>query len=342
VIIGNPPYVEYNATRFSYTLRDYETLPCFNLYAYTIERCHQLLSQQGYHGMIVPLAAFATRNMVPCIEGMHKWFSASWLSFYHFRPAMLFSGGTAAHIPTTIYIVRPQASHRRFSTHINKWATEQRNVLFDTLAYCPITAPKDTDNPHYYPKYGSVVENDIMNKVLRQERIGNYVVTSASKNTMYYRSAGGLYWKVFRNEPWPYQTTSNKRCHFNAETDRDIFVALLNSSLFWWYYTVTFDTFNLKDYMLFGFHFTYPQDKTIVKDLKQLCAHLMADFHLHAEHRKRATTDSYTIYARYSKSIIDEIDRVLARHYGFTEEELDFIINYDIKYRMGRVIANET
>jgi hypothetical protein len=34
--------------------------------------------------------------------------------------------------------------------------------------------------------------------------------------------------------------------------------------------------------------------------------------------------------------IIDENDRVLARHYGFTDEELDFIINYDIKYRMGR------
>jgi hypothetical protein len=25
----------------------------------------------------------------------------------------------------------------------------------------------------------------------------------------------------------------------------------------------------------------------------------------------------------------------LPEHYGFTEEELDFIINYDIKYRMG-------
>ena len=33
--------------------------------------------------------------------------------------------------------------------------------------------------------------------------------------------------------------------------------------------------------------------------------------------------------------IIDEIDKVLAKHYGFTDEELDFIINYDIKYRMG-------
>ncbi len=41
-------------------------------------------------------------------------------------------------------------------------------------------------------------------------------------------------------------------------------------------------------------------------------------------------------YPRLSKPIIDEIDRVLAKHYGFTDEELDFIINYDIKYRLGR------
>ena len=44
------------------------------------------------------------------------------------------------------------------------------------------------------------------------------------------------------------------------------------------------------------------------------------------------------------KPITDEIvgiaspveNRVLAQHYGFTAEELDFIINYDIKYCMGR------
>ena len=27
---------------------------------------------------------------------------------------------------------------------------------------------------------------------------------------------------------------------------------------------------------------------------------------------------------------------MLTKHYRFTNEELDFIINYDIKYRMGR------
>ena len=40
-------------------------------------------------------------------------------------------------------------------------------------------------------------------------------------------------------------------------------------------------------------------------------------------------------YPRRSKPIIDKIDRVLAQHYGFTDEELDFIINYEVKYRLG-------
>ena len=40
--------------------------------------------------------------------------------------------------------------------------------------------------------------------------------------------------------------------------------------------------------------------------------------------------------AKLSKPIIDEIDRVLAQPYGFSDEELDFILNYDIKYRMGK------
>ena len=51
--------------------------------------------------------------------------------------------------------------------------------------------------------------------------------------------------------------------------------------------------------------------------------------------RTRGTVESFVYRKKYSKPIIDEIDKVLAKHYGFTEEELDFIINYDIKYRMG-------
>ena len=57
------------------------------------------------------------------------------------------------------------------------------------------------------------------------------------------------------------------------------------------------------------------------------------------------TTGNNVIYEEYhqkiSKPEIDEIDKVLAEHYGFTQEELDFIINYDIKYRMGKELEEE-
>lgn len=53
---------------------------------------------------------------------------------------------------------------------------------------------------------------------------------------------------------------------------------------------------------------------------------------------------SVCLSARIMVQTRDEIDRVLAAHYGFTAEELDFIpsaqlragINYDIKYWMRR------
>jgi hypothetical protein len=37
-----------------------------------------------------------------------------------------------------------------------------------------------------------------------------------------------------------------------------------------------------------------------------------------------------------SKAVIDEIDTALAPHFDFTDEELDFIINFDYKYRLGQ------
>ena len=57
--------------------------------------------------------------------------------------------------------------------------------------------------------------------------------------------------------------------------------------------------------------------------------------------KTRGNQKTYRYENRNSKPILDEIDRVLARHYGFTAEELDFILNYDIKYRMGDALGGE-
>ena len=53
------------------------------------------------------------------------------------------------------------------------------------------------------------------------------------------------------------------------------------------------------------------------------------------QQKSTGKTQTQSFEIKKSKHIIDDIDRALAKHYNFTNEELDFIINYDIKYRMG-------
>ena len=80
--------------------------------------------------------------------------------------------------------------------------------------------------------------------------------------------------------------------------------------------------------------------KNTVSKLAHLGRKLTKDLRVHSKYitnryQKYGTRTIQTFQPRLSKPIIDDIDRVLAKHYGFTDEELDFIINYDIKYRMG-------
>ena len=70
-------------------------------------------------------------------------------------------------------------------------------------------------------------------------------------------------------------------------------------------------------------------NQDVMKDMKANCRRRRIQY-------RTGWIEYDEFYSRLSKSIIDEIDRVLARHNGFTDEELDFISNYDIKYRLGK------
>jgi hypothetical protein len=109
--------------------------------------------------------------------------------------------------------------------------------------------------------------------------------------------------------------------------------------LFYVYFVAHSDCFHLSDGLAVGF----PVNPTMLKDKRivELNKRLMVDLKANAERKTIRTRDGDEIeydefFGWKSKPIIDESDRVLAEHYGFTDEELDFIINYDIKYRMGR------
>lgn len=123
--------------------------------------------------------------------------------------------------------------------------------------------------------------------------------------------------------------------------------SILNSSLFYWWFILLSNSRDLSLREIESFPVGIENMPTSIKEaLSATCQHLMDDLKENAFRKTcyykatgKVIYDEY--YPSCSKPIIDEIDRVLAKHYGFTDEELDFIINYDIKYRMGQDAEGE-
>src|ERR687888_1644753 len=103
-------------------------------------------------GMILPLAAFASKRKLLFLDLFYTWFPRSWLSFYHYQPCTLFDGGKGIQIATAIFLGKPRGEEQRFSTNLMRWAAKERDQLFSRLRYCPVTVAHDTEN-RFYPKF---------------------------------------------------------------------------------------------------------------------------------------------------------------------------------------------
>ena len=353
VIVGNPPYTAYRESdeEFPYTVPEaFETRNCGDIYPCVVEQSQQLLSPQGYMGMIVPLNGFATKKKLPFLTRFYTWFPRSWLSFYHYLPNKLFDGGKGVDMAMAIFLGKPTGQEQRFSTKLMRWDAHERDQLFSSVKYCPVTVAHGTRTP-YYPKFGHPIESTIMGKIVNH---GYPVVDSylgaeitdtqgTPPNSMWYRDTGGTNWKVFVSSPWLPKGSNTKKLSFKYGYKNDVFVALFNSSLFWWYCNTSIDnTRHTPSYVVRDFPFLYPaNDPKTINALSSLAQHLVNDYRKHARPVTYSGMPTLSIYARKSKKIIDEIDKILGEHYGLTEPELNFIINNDLKYRMGTAFEGE-
>jgi len=339
-IIGNPPYVVYNrknkqtgkSVKDEYTIQNYDTLPTNNLYAFVIERTYKLINNETV-GMIIPLTSVSNDNM----HELRVLLSNKGIQYYsHFeiRPSKLFDGVDQR---LTIFITRKSKAVQIKSTQINRWNSEQRIDLFYSLEY------SDGVLNNRLWRLSKPIENNIYDIFQAQKPISHFLSKQKNRNNqIHYRTAGARYWIIFTNNGFDSESLSNKSASFLSEFDSKFFSSVLNSNLYWWYYAINFDMFNIKDYMIFSFRCNYSDSE----ELLNLSSILEKDFDankekLVTESVTRGTVESYVYRKKKSKPIIDQIDTVLAEHYGFTEEELDFIINYDIKYRMGKALFGE-
>ena len=136
-------------------------------------------------------------------------------------------------------------------------------------------------------------------------------------------------------------SSEEKIIYLKPEIDKYAIIAALSSNLWFWYFTITSDCRHLgkRDIHTFSFN---PQEMSPAhhRNFCELGREYVCDLKRNAEsivrvYRGNRAVECLNFRVKESKPIIDEIDRGLAQHYGFTDEELDFIINYDIKYRMG-------
>jgi len=133
-----------------------------------------------------------------------------------------------------------------------------------------------------------------------------------------------------------------KSLFFRTDGDRAAGLAALNSTIFFWFFNVYSDVRNVNRREILSFPLSVPKlEHANHSALAKLGRLLMTDFIENAEvltstyKKLKKTLHIQSFQPRQSKHLIDRIDAVLAAHYQLSEPELDFIINYDIKYRLG-------
>jgi hypothetical protein len=343
VIIGNPPWAEYATVRRSYRILGYQTETSGNLYAFCSERSLALLAPEGRFSFIVQLPITSSPRMQP-IRALLEKRALSVLTFDD-RPGKLFDG--LQNCRSAIFFSSPQRTLKvgsRQSTAYQRWPTVRRDALFAALPIVSIdcrTSPGST-----WEKVGSLPHSDVILRIQTfvKNQLGNATIPSASEYFVFYQESARYWIKAASEVPYYSRNgfvaspSHGRFVRFPDPALANIASAVLNSSLFYLWFVTMGDCFHVNDSLVR----TFPVPAEVFCD-STLCAlnqRLMEELRANAKITTISTRDGDQIsYAEYfasaSKETIDEIDLALSRHYGFSDEELDFIINYDIKYRMG-------
>lgn len=341
VIIGNPPYVEYSKVKKHYTLKGLRTEKCGNLYAYVIEKSFELLNKSGLFGMIVPLSLVSTKRMSKLQESFLASQRTIWLSLFDVYPCKLFEGAKQR---LTIFLTSLIKSERSiFSTKYNRWKPIERKFLINKLSYYSTNYHK---NLCVFPKQQNNLTDSILNK-LNKRKVTAYHI-KGTKVSFYVHRIPYNYVKSFNFTPYFWNSVDGEKKSedykpyylYDAKFD-SIVLAIINSNLFfWWWYTL-FEGYHCGRHEIHSFPAGLDEmPEQVLINLNNLSIELMEDVKKNksrksCKYKKTGVVEYDEFYPRLSKRIIDQIDYMLANHYNFTEEEIDFLLNYDIKYRMG-------
>ena len=338
VIIGNPPYVTFTDSSIPYSVKNYISYESKNLFALVGERCIHISNNKSSIGYIIPLSGLS-------IEGFTKFQNliyhncCCWNSFYSGdrNPSELFTG---VKIRAGIYLAKKSNISHKYVSRYLKYYSNERQILFNKIKYVEcydcVSAPK--------------LDGEIGRSIIEKLLVFGKPLASEFHNESYiYYHAAPIYWcKALMNIDSLKQgglniADSYKKREISQDYKNYAF-ALLNSSIFFYYWIALSDCYNLTKKYISEIRVPINiSEKTLWKEADKLNKDLNKNIQVaEYQYANRGMVRFAQFFPKKSKPIIDEIDKVLAKHYGFTDEELDFIINYDIKYRMGDELGEDS
>lgn len=340
VVIGNPPYIQLSEI-YDYSFRGYSCVSCGNLYGVMLERTSKIIEASGRQGFIVPVSSISTDGY-SSVQALYTK-STLYVSCFDDRPSRLFDG--LEHIRLVIILARKAETTNWLSTRYHKWTSVQRPQLFQKLSYFPV---QDRLVPNSIPKLSDHVEHSILEKIaLHGQPLSKFAIT-AGTNALNFSRKVGYFLQVVDFTPRVIDSNGSirdpsefKRLAFTSTAVRDTALATLNSSLFYWFITVFSDCrhLNKREVELAPLATSLLESPSEPERLRYLCGTLMERLQDTAEVRimkfKHDTLSIQCLIPKKAKDVIDKIDLYLAEALLLSPEELDYIINYDIKYRMG-------
>jgi hypothetical protein len=221
------------------------------------------------------------------------------------------------------------------TTSLIRWRTEYRPFVFPTLEY---VSHETIVKVAAFPKFGRILDTSIWNKLVSvRTRVSSYTTKKPSTTLAFH--GFGRYWRKCIREK-----LSDNYQEFDLATKLAPFViCLLNSQLAYWYWIVFSDCYRFTKTDAMDLPVPETAEDQIYAELSES---LLESYESQSVIQKKLArngklTSEKQFFPAKSKPVIDEIDHILAKHYSFTDAELDFIINYDIKYRMGQEASED-
>jgi len=340
VIVGNPPWVEYPKIKKQYAVNGYETLSCNNLWAFVTERSYQLVSSIGRVGLIVPMSLVCTERMGPVQKFVLKK-GVNWFANFESdsNPGQLFDGVKQN---VTILLGKRSNDCVIYTTRLLRFFTEFRDYVFGAVQFVELSGPNIVG--FGIPKANDARELSIIEKISRKPKMTAGGTVGRQSRIIVHRIAH-YYIKCFDFIPYFWserdgQKKSEDYKEYLVSAPAGQYIAAFNSSTFYLYWQMYFDAFKAGRNCVESFPIGDPSLTNTQQDLCNAASRLMDDIkrnsnRLKANYKTTGAVEYDQFFPRQSKGIMDEIDRTLARHYGFSLEETDFIINYDIKFRVA-------